>query len=119
MIDLILKPHGAYEYRWERVESGWDEIQSVLGQYANYIPSNDEPALTHGGFGGAIDDIKITILSKSDGPIFIPRALTEAAMNIRVREGDGEWMTYQSMEITQAHDEWCEKFSTIVLVYSR
>lgn len=26
MIDLILKPHGTYEYHWERTESGWNEI---------------------------------------------------------------------------------------------
>lgn len=61
MIDLILKPHGTYQYRWERDESGWNEVQTALGEYADYSPGDDEPSLS---FWGDAREVTITLYAR-------------------------------------------------------
>lgn len=116
MIDLILKPHGTYQYQWERDERGWDEIQTALGDFANFNPGDDESSLS---FWGDSREITITILMKTDtrGAVSIPRELTEAALNIRVREGEESWLAYKTMSITTCRSRWDETFAKIVLTY--
>lgn len=117
MIDLILKPHGTYQYRWERDESGWNEVQTALGPYADYSPGDDEYSLS---FWGDSREVTITLFSRASetGEIAIPRAMVEAAMDIRVREkGEENWLTYATMAISPGRDRWGEAFTKIVLTY--
>ncbi len=118
MIDLILKPYGTYEYRWDRDESGWNEVQTALGPYATYAPGDDESPLSF--WGDTQSGVTITIFAKTDvrNEISIPRDLIEAAMDIRVREkGDEKWLQYATMSIIPGKDRWEESFAKIVLTY--
>ena len=118
MVDLILKPHGSYQYRWERDESGWNEVQTALGPYATYSPGDDEASLSF--WGDTQSGVTITIFAKTDvyGEIAIPRELIEAAIDIRIREkGENRWLKYTGMSITPGKDRWDETFAKIVLTY--
>lgn len=118
MIDLVLKPHGAYQYRWDRDESGWNEVQTVLGPFANYSPGDDEPSLSF--WGDTQSGVTITIFAKTDvyGAIAIPRELIDAVIDIRIREkGEERWLQYATMSITPGKDRWEETFAKIVLTY--
>lgn len=117
MIDLVLKPHGTYQYRWERDESGWEEVRAALGDYATYSPGEDEASLS---FWGDSREVTITIYAKTDylGHIAIPRAMIEAAMTIRVWEkGADNWLAYDGMSIIPGKDRYEETFAKIVLTY--
>lgn len=117
MIDLILKPHGTYEYHWERTESGWNEIQTVLGPYANHFVSEDKASLS---YWGDEREITITIYAKTDARnnVSIPRAMIEAALDIRARIGEAAWLQYTGMTITPGRDHYDETFAKFVLTYS-
>lgn len=85
MIDLILKPHGSYQYRWERDESGWNEVQTALGPYATYSPGDDEASLYF--WGDTKIGVTITIFAKMDGEIDSARTDRGGHRHSHPREG--------------------------------
>lgn len=114
MIKIVLKAPGTFQYEWERVSGGWDEMVAALAEMATY-EGDGSSLYVWPDFSGGTNIFVSCRVGPNDFEIPAQFLANAASITIEV-EGEDRVQTFTGLKIEFFKDSYAE-WAKITLQY--